>query len=102
VGCHTFRHTYRSWLDATEAPLCARQELMRHAHNGATMDYGNSPIESKRNANSKLVCTVLWEGQQQENLAFGAEKRLLAAAFSGYREGAVVNRPALSALKFRI
>jgi len=31
VGWHTFRHIYRSWLDATGAPLGVQQKLMRHA-----------------------------------------------------------------------
>src|SRR4051794_11073541 len=31
IGWHTFRHTYRAWLDATGAPLGVQQKLMRHA-----------------------------------------------------------------------
>jgi integrase len=31
IGWHTFRHTYRSWLDETGAPMKVQQELMRHA-----------------------------------------------------------------------
>lgn len=31
VGWHTFRHTYRSWLDSTSAPIGVQQKLMRHA-----------------------------------------------------------------------
>ena len=31
VGWHTFRHTYRSWLDDTGAPMGVQQKLMRHA-----------------------------------------------------------------------
>jgi len=42
IGWHTFRHTYRAWLDATGAPIGAQQKLMRHAHVSATMNvYGN-------------------------------------------------------------
>ena len=55
VGWHTFRHTYRSWLDATGAPLGVQQKLLRHAHIGTTMQYGNALMESKRDANSKVV-----------------------------------------------
>jgi hypothetical protein len=29
VGWHTFRHSYRSWMDDTGAPLTVQQELMR-------------------------------------------------------------------------
>jgi hypothetical protein len=31
VGWHTFRHTYRSWLDDTGAPIDIQQKTMRHA-----------------------------------------------------------------------
>jgi integrase len=55
VGWHTFRHTYRSWLDATGAPLGVQQKLLRHAHIGTTMKYGTALMESKRDANSKFV-----------------------------------------------
>jgi len=57
---HTFRHTYRSMLDATGAPIGVQQKLMRHAQVATTMDvYGNALMESKRQANSKVVQMVL-------------------------------------------
>jgi len=41
IGWHTFRHTYRSWLDETGAPMKVQQELMRHASIQTTMNvYG--------------------------------------------------------------
>jgi integrase len=56
IGWHTFRHTYRSWLDATGAPLGVQQKLMRHAQISTTMNvYGDALLESKREANSKVV-----------------------------------------------
>jgi integrase len=56
IGWHTFRHTYRSWLDETGAPLTVQQELMRHADIRTTMNvYGSAMAESKREANSKVV-----------------------------------------------
>jgi len=55
-GWHTFRHTYRSWLDATGAPVGVQQKLMRHAQVSTTMNiYGNALLESKREANGKVV-----------------------------------------------
>jgi integrase len=37
----SFRHTYRSWLDETWAPMKVQQELMRHASILTTMNvYG--------------------------------------------------------------
>ena len=60
LGWHTFRHTYRSLLDATGAPIGVQQKLMRHAQVATTMDvYGNALMESKREANSKVVRLLL-------------------------------------------
>jgi integrase len=56
LGWHTFRHTYRSWLDETGAPMKVQQELMRHASIQTTMNvYGQAMSSSKREANSKIV-----------------------------------------------
>lgn len=60
IGWHTFRHTYRSWLDETGAPMKVQQELMRHASIQTTMNvYGQAMSSSKRDANSKVVEMVL-------------------------------------------
>ena len=60
IGCHTFRHTYRSWLDASGAPLKVQQELMRHASITTTMNvYGKAMPSIKREANSKVVSMAL-------------------------------------------
>ena len=60
VGWHTFRHTYRSWLDDTGAPVGVQQKLMRHAQISTTMNvYGNALMGAKREANSKVVRMAL-------------------------------------------
>jgi integrase len=60
LGWHMFRHTYRSLLDATGAPIGVQQKRMRHAQVSTTMDvYGNALMESKRAANSKVVGLLL-------------------------------------------
>jgi integrase len=60
IGWHTFRYTYRSWLDWTGAPMKVRQELMRHASIQTTMNvYGQAMPESKREANENVVAIVL-------------------------------------------
>ena len=60
LGWHTFRHTYRSWLDETGAPMKVQQELMRHASIQTTMNvYGQAMSSSKREANRKVVEMVL-------------------------------------------
>ncbi|PYY12994.1 MAG: hypothetical protein DMG61_14870 [Acidobacteria bacterium] len=73
IGWHTFRHTYRSWLDASGAPIGVQQKLMRHAQVSTTMDvYGNALMESKRAANSKVVQMTLapvLKAAQQERCA---------------------------------
>jgi integrase len=60
IGCHTFRHTYRSWLDIAGAPH-VQQELMRHASLiMTTMNaYGRAMPDIKREANSEVVSMVL-------------------------------------------
>jgi integrase len=60
IGWHTFRHTFRSSLDETGAPLKVQQELMRHADIRTTMNiYGKAMERSKREAHGKVVRLVL-------------------------------------------
>jgi len=60
LGWHTFRHTYRSWLDDTGAPVGVQQKLMRHAQVSTTMNvYGNALMDAKREANSRVVRKAL-------------------------------------------
>jgi integrase len=60
VGWHTFRGSYRSWMDDTGAPLGVQRELMRHASITTTMNiYGKAMSDSKRQAHSKVVQMVL-------------------------------------------
>lgn len=56
IGWHTFRHSYRAWLDDIGAPMSVQKELMRHASIQTTMNvYGKAMSDSKRQANSKVV-----------------------------------------------
>ncbi|HYK91119.1 MAG TPA: tyrosine-type recombinase/integrase, partial [Acidobacteriota bacterium] len=61
IGWHTFRHTYRTWLDSTGASVSVQRELMRHASIQTTMNvYGRATMsEAKRRANSKVVRMAL-------------------------------------------
>jgi integrase len=60
IGWHTFRHTYRSLLDETGAPVGVQQKLMRHSNVATTMNvYGNATLRSKQQANSKVVQMVI-------------------------------------------
>lgn len=60
LGWHTFRHTYRSFLDETGAPVGVQQKLMRHSNVSTTMNvYGSSTLHAKKQANSKVVQMVM-------------------------------------------
>ncbi|MGA8539966.1 MAG: hypothetical protein WB566_10725 [Terriglobales bacterium] len=67
IRWHTFRHTYRAWLDETGAPVGVQQKLMRHAHVSTTMDqYGNASALAKRKANRPIVQRLLQRPANQE------------------------------------
>ena len=67
IGFHTFRHTYRAWLDETGAPVGVQQKLMRHAHVSTTMDqYGNASALAKRKANRPIVQRLLRRSASQQ------------------------------------
>ena len=67
IGLHTFRHTYRAWLDETGAPVGVQQKLMRQAHVSITMDqYGNASALAKRKANRPIVQRLLQKSATQQ------------------------------------
>lgn len=56
LGWHALRHTYRTLLDETGAPIGVQQKLMRHANISTTANvYGRSSMKAKAEANSKVV-----------------------------------------------
>lgn len=57
------RHSYRSWLGTTDAPIAVIKDLMRHADVRTTFnDYGNGLQPAMREANTKVVRMVLKTG----------------------------------------
>lgn len=73
VGWKTFRHSFRSWLDQTDAPIGVQRELMRHASIQTTMNvYGRAMPDSKRQAHNNVVQMAL----QVESADTSAEKTL--------------------------
>ena len=69
IGFHTFRHSYRAWLDETGAPVGVQQKLMRHAHISTTMDqYGNASMKAKRKANRPIVQRLLKSFSEEQGL----------------------------------
>ena len=61
LGWHTFRHSYRRWLDEAGTPVGVIKELMRHAHIATTMDvYGVGTLTpAKREAQSAVAEIIL-------------------------------------------
>ncbi len=56
LGWHTFRHTFRSWLDAVGTAVGVQQKMMRHADVATTMNiYGKGMMDSKLEAHTKLL-----------------------------------------------
>jgi len=56
LGWHTFRHTFRSWLDAVGTAVGVQQKMMRHADVTTTMNvYGKAMMDSKLEAHAKLL-----------------------------------------------
>jgi integrase len=57
---HTFRHTYRTWLDSVGTPVGVQQKLMRHADIRTTMNiYGDVVTPDMREAHGKIVGLAL-------------------------------------------
>lgn len=64
-GWHTFRHSYKTWLDERKIPLTVQRDLMRHADSRTTAQvYGSVATERIRSANSKIV-TMVFETQKK-------------------------------------
>jgi integrase len=56
LGTHSFRHTYRSWLDAVGTPIAVQQKLMRHTDIRTTMNvYGDIVTDEMAVASSKVA-----------------------------------------------
>ena len=75
IGWKTFRHSFRSWLDQTEAPIGVQRELMRHASIQTTMNvYGRAMTDSKRQAHNNVVQMVLKSESSKTAAPSAAEK----------------------------
>jgi integrase len=55
-GTHSFRHTYRSWLDAVGTSIAVQQKLMRHSDIRTTMNiYGDVVTDEMALATKKVA-----------------------------------------------
>ena len=60
IGTHTFRHSYRMWIDSEGTPIGVQQKLMRHADIRTTMNiYGDAASADMREAHGKIVQLAL-------------------------------------------
>ncbi len=60
ISSHTFRHTYRTWLDSVGTPVGVQQRLMRHTDIRTTMNvYGAAITADMRQAQEKVVRLAL-------------------------------------------
>jgi integrase len=56
IGTHTFRHSYRMWIDAIGTPIGVQQKLMRHSDIRTTMNiYGDAESGDMRRVNGKIA-----------------------------------------------
>ena len=71
VSTHAFRHTYRSWLDATGAPISVQQKMMRHASIKTTMDIYGDVVTDEMSTASRKVAELVFplSGAQAERKA---------------------------------
>lgn len=59
ISSHTFRHTYRTWLDAEGTSVGVQQKCMRHADIRTTMQYGDALSEDMRQALQKVASRAI-------------------------------------------
>jgi integrase len=72
LGTHSFRHTYRSWLDAVGTAITVQQRLMRHSDIQTTINiYGDVVTDEMQQAGSKIA-----------GLALGANSKVIPAVVS--------------------
>jgi integrase len=59
VSPHSFRHSYRAWLDELGTPITVQQRAMRHGDIRVTMNYGDAIGEGLREASAKVAARVI-------------------------------------------
>jgi Phage integrase family len=58
IAWHTFRHTYRTLLDETGAPMKVQQELMRHASIQTTMNVYCQVLSDTKRQPKQQGCAI--------------------------------------------
>jgi hypothetical protein len=67
---HAFRHSFRTWLNQTGAPIATQQKLMRHSSLAMTMDTDGTTFDAELTAASSKVAERVFaigspDGSQQ-------------------------------------
>ena len=66
ITTHSFRHTYRSWLDAVGTPVAVQQKMMRHTDIRTTMNiYGDVVTDEMSIASQKVAELVFCANRAQ-------------------------------------
>jgi integrase len=73
IGTHSFRHTYRSWLDAVGTTAAVQQKLMRHSDIRTTFNiYGDVVTDEMSIAGEKVAKLAFQRNGAQD----GAQRQL--------------------------
>ncbi|PYX34749.1 MAG: hypothetical protein DMG80_00940 [Acidobacteria bacterium] len=57
---HTFRHSYRSWLDSVGTAITVQQKLMRHSDIKTTLNiFGDVVTDEMERAGAKVAALAL-------------------------------------------
>jgi integrase len=72
VSTHSFRHTYRSWLDAVKTPIAVQQKLMRHTDIRTTMNVYGDVVTDEMSTASLKVAQLAFHGDRAQD---GAQSR---------------------------
>ena len=59
VSPHSFRHSYRAWLDELGTPITVQQRAMRHGDIRVTMNYGETVGDGLREASAKVAARAI-------------------------------------------
>jgi len=66
LGTHTFRHSYRMWIDSIGTPVGVQQKLMRHSDIRTTVNiYGDAATDGRHSRSTQQrLCD--WRGRRYE------------------------------------
>jgi hypothetical protein len=93
VSPHSFRHSYRAWLDELGTPVTVQQRAMRHGDIRVTMNYGDAVGDGLREASAEVAARAIpqgtarkwhgttpkplnhWGGRRESNLPLNVKQR---------------------------